>query len=151
MRHFLCMLQPSAIREGCRFVTLAEKVDRGPVLVVDDDDGVRSLVRAVLRRHGHDVDTARDGAEALDKIREEQYSLILLDLMMPKVDGLEVLEKVSENHIESDALIVVMTAADDSLISQLDRRLVHGLIRKPFDIEELAEIVTESIESRDEV
>lgn len=121
------------------------------VLVVDDDDGVRSLVRAVLRRHGHNVDTARDGAEALQKIREGDFSLILLDLMMPKVDGLEVLQQLFTGSPESEALIVVMTAADDSLISQLDRRRVHGLIRKPFDIEELAEIVTDSIDARNRV
>ena len=121
------------------------------ILVVDDDDGVRSLVRAVLRRHGHNVDTARDGAEALEKIKSEDYSLILLDLMMPKIDGLEVMRILEENGIVSDALIVVMTAADDSLIAELDRRRVHGVIRKPFDIEELAEIVTESIDVRPNV
>lgn len=121
------------------------------ILVVDDDDGVRSLVRAVLRRHGHNVDTARDGAEALQKIRDDGYSLILLDLMMPKIDGLEVMRKLEEEGIVSHALIVVMTAADDSLIAELDRRRVHGVIRKPFDIEELAEIVTESIDVRHNV
>ncbi len=121
------------------------------ILVVDDDDGVRSLVRAVLRRHGHNVDTARDGAEALQKIKQDGYSLILLDLMMPKIDGLEVMRKIEDEGIVSEALIVVMTAADDSLIAQLDRRRVHGVIRKPFDIEELAEIVTESIDVRDRV
>lgn len=122
-----------------------------PILVVDDDDGVRSLVRAVLRRHGHSVDTARDGAEALKKIREDGYSLVLLDLMMPKIDGLEVMRMIEDEGIVSDALIVVMTAADDSLIAQLDRRRVHGVIRKPFDIEELAEIVTESINVRERI
>jgi CheY-like chemotaxis protein len=121
------------------------------VLVVDDDDGVRSLVRAVLRRHGHEVVTARDGAEALEKIRENGFHLILLDLMMPRVDGLEVIRRVNENGYETDAMIVVMTAADDSLLAQLDRRRVHGVIRKPFDIEELAEIVTESVRSREQV
>lgn len=125
--------------------------DTKTILVVDDDDGVRSLVRAVLRRHGHNVDTARDGAEALSKIREDSYSLILLDLMMPKIDGLEVMRKIEEDGIVSHALIVVMTAADDSLIAQLDRRRVHGVIRKPFDIEELAEIVTESINVRERI
>ncbi|MBW3670654.1 MAG: response regulator [Acidobacteria bacterium] len=125
--------------------------DTKTILVVDDDDGVRSLVRAVLRRHGHNVETARDGAEALKKIREEAYSLILLDLMMPKIDGLEVMRKIEDEGITSHALIVVMTAADDSLIAQLDRRRVHGVIRKPFDIEELAEIVTESISVRDRI
>lgn len=125
--------------------------DTKTILVVDDDDGVRSLVRAVLRRHGHDVETARDGAEALNKIRENNYSLVLLDLMMPKIDGLEVMRKIEEDGIISHALIVVMTAADDSLIAQLDRRRVHGVIRKPFDIEELAEIVTESINVRERI
>ena len=125
--------------------------DTKTILVVDDDDGVRSLVRAVLRRHGHNVDTARDGAEALQKIREDTYSLVLLDLMMPKIDGLEVMRKIEDEGIISHALIVVMTAADDSLIAQLDRRRVHGVIRKPFDIEELAEIVTESINVRERI
>lgn len=127
------------------------EMKRSTILVVDDDDGVRSLIRAVLRRHGHDVDTARDGDEALRKIGDGDYSLILLDLMMPRIDGLEVLERSAEALDETGTLIVVMTAADESLISKLDRRRVHGLIRKPFDIEELAEIVTESIDSRDEV
>jgi CheY-like chemotaxis protein len=71
--------------------------------------------------------------------------------MMPKIDGLEVMRKLDEEGFVSQALIVVMTAADDSLIAELDRRRVHGVIRKPFDIEELAEIVTESIAVRNEV
>ena len=121
------------------------------ILVVDDDDGVRSLVRAVLRRHGHQVDTACDGDEALNKVQNGDYSLILLDLMMPKFDGLQLLDKLAKKIENDGTLVVVMTAADDSLLAELDRSRVHGLIRKPFDIEDLAEIVTESIESRSKV
>ncbi|MDX1583209.1 MAG: response regulator, partial [Thermoanaerobaculia bacterium] len=112
-----------------RSTGVAMEEEREQILVVDDDDGVRSLVRAVLRRHGHAVDTARDGAEAIQKVDGHRYALILLDLMMPKIDGLEFLERVSEDLDDAGSMVVVMTAGDDTLVSRLDRRRVHGLIR----------------------
>src|SRR5204863_8149931 len=57
------------------------------ILVVDDDDSIRLMVERVLRREKFEVDSARDGHEAIEKLAHNEYGMVLLDLMMPRVDG----------------------------------------------------------------
>lgn len=115
--------------------------DKKTILVVDDDDGVRSLVRAVLRRHGHSVDTARDGAEALQKIRDDAYSLILLDLMMPKVDGFQFLQTLRDDPEHAAVPIIVVSAHLQSDPAQVLALGASTLLPKPFDIDELTDLI----------
>lgn len=109
------------------------------ILVVDDDEFVRNLVRVILKRAGYEADAAADGGEALEKIAGFQYDLIMLDLMMPRVDGLEVIQRLSGH--DSVPPIVVMTAADDSMVERIPRKFVKAIIRKPFDVSELTALV----------
>lgn len=113
------------------------------VLVVDDDDAIRALVRTILLRQQLDVDTARDGQEALEKIDNDGYSVVLLDLMMPRLDGMGFLRLLEDRGDQHHPIIIVMTAATDGLIRQLTPKLVHGVIKKPFDVTELAHVVRE--------
>jgi two-component system response regulator ResD len=110
------------------------------VLVVDDDEAIRKLIAAILRRRSFLVDTVANGEEALRKLAEHHYSLMLLDLMMPRVDGYTVIERVNEQKI--DVEIVVVTAAGASQVNAIDRTRVRGVISKPFDVTQLVDVVT---------
>jgi two-component system response regulator ResD len=110
------------------------------VLVVDDDEAIRKLIAAILRRRSFIVDTVANGEEALRKLAEHQYSLMLLDLMMPRVDGYTVIERLRDQQI--DVEIVVVTAAGASQVNAIDRTRVRAVISKPFDVTQLVDMVT---------
>lgn len=82
------------------------------ILVVDDDEYIRELYEEILKDAGHTVDTAVDGQAGLDKIRKNRYSLVLLDIMMPKKDGVEVLRAVSEEKLNARILLLTNLAHD---------------------------------------
>lgn len=67
------------------------------VIVIDDDMYIRELYEEVLKTEGYDVDTASNGQEALDKLKLGGYDLILLDIMMPKIDGLGIMDELAAN------------------------------------------------------
>ena len=110
------------------------------VLVVDDDRPIRNLVTTVLERRELSVDSAPDGAAALKLIAENEYDVAVVDLMMPGMNGIELLEHVkrAERHPQT---IIVLTASGPGDIRQLDAGAVHAIMRKPFDINELADVV----------
>jgi DNA-binding response OmpR family regulator len=87
----------------------------GPrLLVVDDNDDNRDMLARRLRRRGYQVDTARSGAEALDAIDEARYELVLLDVMMPGVNGLEVLQYIRKRYSKAQLPVLMATARSDS-------------------------------------
>src|SRR6185369_1206990 len=101
-------------------------------LVVDDDPALQGLFLTLLARHGFAVDCAPNGRVAFDYLKRGNYSVILLDLMMPDVNGLELLDRLGR---ESPALlrrVVVMTGASQAFIDEIDMKRIWGLIRKPF-------------------
>jgi CheY-like chemotaxis protein len=110
------------------------------VLVVDDDEAIRKLISAILRRRNFIVDTAANGEEALKKLGEHHYTIMLLDLMMPRVDGYTVIDRVREQKIATE--IVVVTAAGASQVKAIDRSIVRVIISKPFDVTQLVEVVS---------
>ena len=114
--------------------------EQNRVLVVDDDEAIRKLIAAILRRRSFHVDTVANGEEALRKLAEQPYEIMLLDLMMPKVDGYTVIDTVYEQKI--DVEIVVVTAAGASQVKAIDRTLVRSVISKPFDVTQLVDIVS---------
>ncbi len=106
-------------------------------LVVDDDPALQGLFTRLLSRKGFAVDAAADGRIAYDQLHRNAYSVILLDLMMPDVNGFELLERL---HRDSPSLlprVIVMTGASQRAVDGLDTADIWGLIRKPFDIDEL--------------
>lgn len=118
------------------------------VLVIEDDDAIRSLLVAALRREPVEVHSASNGAEALDLTRAADYAVILLDLMMPTVSGPEFLAAFHEQRPETKTVVFLMTAFDDVTVRRLNPMLVHGIIRKPFDIPQLVTMVREVVRIR---
>ncbi|HUP63487.1 MAG TPA: response regulator [Thermoanaerobaculia bacterium] len=118
------------------------------VLVLEDDRDVRELLGSMLRHRGLTVDEASGGREALDLLGENGYSVILLDLLMPQPDGFAVLRAIEERPPSQTPVVLVLTAADRSLLDQLDSDRIHGIVRKPFDPEEVASLVVACSEIR---
>jgi DNA-binding response OmpR family regulator len=110
------------------------------ILIVDDDDAIRGLLCTVLSRRGFPVDTARNGLEALVRLRNCAYAAMLLDLMMPLKSGYDVLEELKATETERRPIVFVLTAGTS--VRDLDPEVVVGTIRKPFDLEVLTDIVT---------
>jgi DNA-binding response OmpR family regulator len=107
------------------------------VLVVDDDLALRGLFTTLLTKKGFAVDTATDGRTAFDQLQHHTYSVILLDLMMPDVNGFELLDKLQRDSPTLLDRVIVMTGASQRSIESLDTTRIWGLIRKPFDIDQL--------------
>jgi DNA-binding response OmpR family regulator len=115
------------------------------VLVVDDDPIIRGLLNSALTQESLDVDCAENGRQALEMMRENQYAVVLLDLLMPEMNGFEVLEEMEE---DVRPVVLVLTGADQTTVAELDARIVHGIVRKPFDPLELGELVRACAEVR---
>jgi two-component system nitrogen regulation response regulator GlnG len=111
------------------------------VIVVDDDAGLRTLFIAILERKGFTVDVAPDGRAAYDQISRNPYSVILLDLMMPDVNGFELLERLARECPSLLPRVIVMTGAGRRVVQTLDTSSIWGLMRKPFDIDDLVNAV----------
>jgi CheY-like chemotaxis protein len=111
------------------------------VLVVDDDHSIRSLVRTIVRRENIAVDEAADGQEAIEKLKLREYAVILLDLMMPRVDGFGVIEYLKNNPPSRKPVVLVVTAYSDQKFKSVDPEIVAGVVRKPFEVSELGNLV----------
>lgn len=120
--------------------------DATRVLVVDDDAEVRGLLTSILVQRNMVVDQASDGREALDMLSRNKYSVVLLDLMMPSVDGLQLLQALDASRVQP--VVLVVTGADRSKLGELDSKRIHGIVRKPFDPEDLGDVVVECAEIR---
>jgi len=110
------------------------------ILIVDDDDAIRTLLFTILRRRRFAVDGARNGIEALARLRTCVYSVMLLDMMMPMKSGWDVLDELKKLPADARPMVLVLTAGNDP--HDLDPSIVAGSIRKPFDVELLMATVT---------
>jgi DNA-binding response OmpR family regulator len=108
--------------------------DSSTILLVDDEDAVQKLLAFPLERDGFRVLQARDGEEALAQFRQERVDLVVLDVMLPKLDGLEVCKRL---RASSSVPIIMLTARDDELDKVLGLELgADDYITKPFSIRE---------------
>jgi DNA-binding response OmpR family regulator len=108
--------------------------DSSTILLVDDEDSVQKLLAYPLEREGFRVLQARDGEEALERFASERVDLVVLDVMLPKLDGLEVCKRL---RAESEVPIIMLTARDDELDKVLGLELgADDYITKPFSIHE---------------
>jgi DNA-binding response OmpR family regulator len=108
--------------------------DSSTILLVDDEDSVQNLLTYPLERDGFRVVSARDGEEALALFAAEPIDLVVLDIMLPKLDGLEVCKRL---RAESSVPIIMLTARDDEFDTVLGLELgADDYITKPFSIRE---------------
>jgi DNA-binding NtrC family response regulator len=116
------------------------------ILVVDDDKSILRLVATILRRERYAVDTAGGGKEALAKIELTQYDVIVLDLMMPEVSGLDVLSRLDLRDPQIKCVVLLSAASPLNIASKMTPS-VFAALRKPFDNAALIEAVRGCIEA----
>ena len=116
------------------------------VLVVEDDPAIRRLVSMVLEREGYVVQRASDGVEAVRKLGVIDYDVIILDLMMPNLDGFAFMETLSDRDPARLKKIIVTSAASPAVIRSRMKGEPFDVLPKPFDIKQLARRVKECIE-----
>jgi CheY-like chemotaxis protein len=110
-----------------------------PILVVDDDEPTQKLMQALMRRFGYQTHTASNGGEAIERLQANEYALVVLDLMMPNVSGIDVIAFLDSK--ESRTPVIVCTAAGPARTMNVDSPLVKAVVRKPFDIDEFSALV----------
>ena len=125
-----------------------EIVAEHDVLVVEDDPSIRRLVRMVLRRNGYRVEEAADGLEAVLKLGLCEYDVIILDLMMPHLDGFTFLNTFAENEPERLKKVIVTSAASPAVIKERMVAAPFDVLPKPFDITRLVERVQACIDAQ---
>jgi DNA-binding response OmpR family regulator len=111
----------------------------GPsVLVVDDDPAIQKVLRMNLELEGYEVEAVADGDEALRSLERGGHDIVVLDVMMPKVDGLEVLRRIRENPVTAETPVILLTARSNEQDVWDGWQLgVDYYMTKPFDVEEL--------------
>jgi CheY-like chemotaxis protein len=109
-------------------------------LVVDDEGPIRNLLAAVLKRERIPADTAANGADAVELLRRHTYACVVLDLMMPVMNGREVIDAMLQGRLPQVPVIVV-TAAGEGGTADLEPEVVKVIIRKPFDVARVVEAV----------
>jgi two-component system response regulator TctD len=121
---------------------VATEQGRGRILVVDDEPAIRALLKKIIERRGYLVDDAKDGAEAIDLLQVNTYDLMLIDLMMPNVNGFELVDYLVKHPGKRRPSVIIITAAAESKpLRHLDPSIVHSVVRKPFDIDVVADLV----------
>jgi CheY-like chemotaxis protein len=111
----------------------------GKILIVDDNPNMSSLLAEMLEVFNYESTRAGDGLEAIDKIEQDEFSLVITDLRMPKMSGLDLLQKIKERRPNMPVVVISGYALDDEG-NDLLNSLADGFLNKPFkmsDIEQL--------------
>ena len=116
--------------------SVADNLEHG-ILVVEDDPAIRRLVTMVLQRNGFRTDSASDGLEAVLKLGVSEYDVIVLDLMMPNLDGFTFLNTFAREEPERLRKVIVTSAASPAVIKERMEGSPFSVLPKPFDILEL--------------
>lgn len=120
------------------------------ILAVDDEKHIVRLVQVNLERAGYEVVTANDGKEALEKVQQENPDLVVLDVMMPYMDGFEVLQNLRRNPSTRDIPVIMLTAkAQDADVFKGWQSGVDCYLTKPFNPMELLSFVKRIFDSMD--
>ena len=117
------------------------------ILVVDDDKGIREILEIVLTQEGYEVTSVEDGVKAIAKCRRQKYDLIITDLKMPKMDGIEFLKAVKEISPESLVILITAFASGETAVKAMQEG-AYDYLEKDFDIEDLKVIVQNALEKK---
>src|SRR4030066_1250694 len=130
-----------------QFTRIIGKSMKPSILIVDDDDVMRETLSDALRRSGYEIFLESSGNGSLSVIKKNVIDLILLDMRLPDVDGLEVLKKIKE--FDTEILVIIMTAYSDvkTAVSAIKSGAYH-YINKPFDLEELKLLIEKGLETK---
>jgi two-component system, OmpR family, response regulator len=125
----------------------ADQGSSARILLVDDEQAVQTLLTYPLRKDGYEVVSAQDGREALDRFAEQRFDLVVLDIMMPRLDGIEVCRRL---RARSQVPIIMLTAKDDEIDKVLGLEMgADDYITKPFSVREFRSRVRAALRRAD--
>lgn len=122
-------------------------MSKGKILVIDDEDIVRTSCSRTLCPEGYEVKLAKNGAEGLKFANEERFDLVLTDLKMPDIDGIEVLRMIKEKWPETEVIIVTGYQTVDTAVKAI-KFGAYDYIEKPFTPDGLIAAVIEALSNR---
>jgi len=111
-------------------------------MVVDDSDDVRELIGAFLETRGYDITMATDGVDALGKLENDTFPLIITDINMPKMNGPELLDNMSRS-IQDYKAVVMSTYIEDDIKTELRKKGAVAFLLKPFSLRQLEDVVAQ--------
>jgi len=121
--------------------------DKTSILIVDDNVSLCRTLSLVLGRQGYAVNTAKDGLEALVRVKESPFDMIFMDIKMPLMDGVETYRRIKK--IRPEAVVMMMTAyAVEDLVQQALEEGAYGIVYKPLDIGKVVTIIEEARETQ---
>jgi DNA-binding response OmpR family regulator len=120
-----------------------------PILIVEDSEDLSLLMKLTLESQGYRVETVNNGWEARSSVAKIQPQLVLMDIMMPEIDGLQVSRSIKEDRQGRDLPILLVSAIDRLADSQLTDSKADGILYKPFNIDDLISRVRELVNTSD--
>ena len=117
------------------------------ILVLDDDKGMREFLEIMLTREGYDVTGFDDGAKALNRCRKENFDLILTDLKMPKISGIDFLKSLKDINPETMVILITAYASPETAVLAM-KEGAYDYVEKDFDIETLKEIIKSALDKK---
>ncbi len=122
-----------------------------PILLIDDDQLVLQSLGALLESRGYEVEKARNGLEALEKAQALELGLVISDIRMPGMDGIEVVQRIREIHKEKQHKpvpeILITGYADENTYLRALKLKITDYLYKPFEMDEFLEIIRKRLES----
>lgn len=118
------------------------------VLIADDEEAVRIFVARALQHYGYEVVTAEDGLQALEALAAGPFDLLVTDIVMPGLDGIELALKVSKDYPDTTILMMTGYAAEKQRAYGLES-LIHRVISKPFSLHEIRNAVATALAERE--
>ena len=117
---------------------------RKSALIAEDDEALRRMMVTVLRPLDIEIDEARDGLEAVQRLRAHPYDVVIIDLMMPRLDGYTVIHYLEEKQPQTRAIVTSAVRSED-LADVARSNVVRSVLSKPFDIFTLSNQVREAV------
>ena len=118
------------------------------ILVIDDEAAIRNTLKEILEYEKHEVDIAKNGFEGIDFIEKNKYDIVLCDIKMPKMDGIEMLEKVHETHADIPVVMITGHGSVDTAVEAL-KKGAYDFIEKPLDLNRLLVTIRNATEKKD--
>lgn len=117
------------------------------ILVADDEEGVRELFKVIAEEEGYQIYLAKDGLQAVQMAKAYLPDVIVLDVRMPELTGIEVFERIKENMIDAPVIFITAFGSSDLAIDAM-KKGAHNYLTKPFDIEEIRIVIRKALELR---
>lgn len=118
---------------------------KAKILIIEDEKGIRALLSAELSLKNYSVDTASDGEEGVGKVKNTKYNLVISDIMMPKMNGLEALKIIKKISPETEVIMITGYATVDNALQSM-KDGAYDFIQKPFDMQELFNLIERALE-----